>query len=104
MSSPMSPIKTRHFDRDSVPNINENEMTEKGEHRSDASAAALLEMDTTETPQQLDYMDLEKQNGDRSRPRDKFRNTKARLTMWMVLNTVATVAIVREPMSSTPRF
>ncbi|KAL9614844.1 MAG: hypothetical protein Q9167_000677 [Letrouitia subvulpina] len=94
MSSPLSPIKTRHFDRELNPIGEDSNMPEKGESRGDASMAALMEMDTAEGPQELDYMDLEKQNGDGSRPRDKFKNTRARLTMWMILNTMATVAIV----------
>ncbi|KAL8718101.1 MAG: hypothetical protein Q9225_004723 [Loekoesia sp. 1 TL-2023] len=71
-----------------------SDATEKEGGRTQSSSATLLEMDMDDGPRKHDYLDLEKQTGDGSRPRDKFRNTRARLTLWMTLNTIATVAIV----------
>lgn len=93
MSQPSSPIKTRHAERNSI-TIESGDATEKEGGRSESSSATLLEMDMDDGPRKHDYLDLEKQTGDGSRPRDKFRNTRARLTLWMTLNTIATVAIV----------
>lgn len=93
MTQPGSPIKTRHPERNSIA-IDDSDATEKRGSRSESSSAILLEMDVAEEHQKLDYLDLEKQPGDGSRPRDKSKTTKARLTLWMTLNTIATVAIV----------
>ncbi|KAL8736226.1 MAG: hypothetical protein Q9166_000381 [cf. Caloplaca sp. 2 TL-2023] len=93
MSQPSSPIKTRHPERNSMV-IDDSDVNEKRESRSESSSATLLEMDMVDQPRKLEYLDLEKQTGDGSRPKDKLRNTRARLTLWMTLNTVATVAIV----------
>ncbi|KAI4245491.1 MAG: hypothetical protein L6R40_002552 [Gallowayella cf. fulva] len=93
MSQPSSPIKTRHAERDSVL-LDNSDATEKQESRSDSSSTTLLEMGMVDEPRKLDYPDLEKQDGDGSRPKDKLGNTRARLTLWMTLNTIATVAIV----------
>ncbi|KAI4256896.1 MAG: hypothetical protein LQ352_001896 [Teloschistes flavicans] len=68
--------------------------TEKRGSRSEASSATLLEMEVADEHQKLDYLDVEKQAGDGSRPKDKLKTTKASLTIWMTLNTIATVAIV----------
>ncbi|KAL8802410.1 MAG: hypothetical protein Q9182_003833 [Xanthomendoza sp. 2 TL-2023] len=93
MSQPGSPIKTRHGERDSTV-LGDSDAIEKRQGRSESSSATLLEMDTIDEPRKLDYLDLEKQNGDGSRPKDKIGNTRASLTLWMTLNTVATIAIV----------
>ncbi|KAL8917173.1 MAG: hypothetical protein Q9172_005965 [Xanthocarpia lactea] len=89
-----SPIKTRHPERNSIA-LDDNDAHEKRGNRSESSAATtLLEMDILDGPRKLDYLDLEKQTADGSRPKDKPTYTRARLTMWMTLNTIATVAIV----------
>ncbi|KAL8698310.1 MAG: hypothetical protein Q9201_006639 [Fulgogasparrea decipioides] len=93
MSQPSSPIKTRHPDRNSIA-FDDSDVIEKRETRSDASSATLLEMEVADGHRRSDYLDLEKQPGDGSRPRNKLKNTRARLTLWMTLNTVATIAIV----------
>lgn len=94
MSQPSSPIKTRHPDRMSIVLDDNDNTTEKRGSRSEASSATLLEMDVADEHQKLDYLDVEKQTGDGSRSRDKLKTTKASLTIWMTLNTIATVAIV----------
>ncbi|KAL9582413.1 MAG: hypothetical protein Q9203_005500 [Teloschistes exilis] len=94
MSQPSSPIKTRHPDRMPIVLDDNDNTTEKRGSRSEASSATLLEMDVADEHQKLDYLDVEKQTGDGSRPRDKLKTTKASLTIWMTLNTIATVAIV----------
>ncbi|KAL9604529.1 MAG: hypothetical protein Q9219_000494 [cf. Caloplaca sp. 3 TL-2023] len=93
ISQPDSPIKTRHPERNSIA-LESNDSTEKDGSRSESSSATLLEMNIEDGLRKHDYLDLEKQTGDGSRPREKFRNTRARLTLWMTLNTIATVAIV----------
>ncbi|KAI4097351.1 MAG: hypothetical protein LQ344_000450 [Seirophora lacunosa] len=93
MSQPDSPIKTRHPARDSIA-IDPLDTHEKEGGRSDSSSATLLQMEIDDGPPKQDYLDLEKQAAHASRPGDKVRTTRARLTFWMTLNTIATVAIV----------
>ncbi|KAL8771188.1 MAG: hypothetical protein Q9209_003359 [Squamulea sp. 1 TL-2023] len=93
MSQPSSPIGARNHGRNSTV-LDDSDAIEKRESRSESSSATLLEMDMVDEPRKLDYLDLEKQPGDGFRPNNKLGNTRARLTLWMILNTVATVAIV----------
>ena len=93
VSQPESPITIRHPERNSVV-LDRNDANEKRESRSESSSATLLDTDTVYEPRKLDYLDLEKQVGDGPRPNTKLRYTRARLTLWMTVNTVATVAIV----------
>ncbi|KAI4284990.1 MAG: hypothetical protein L6R38_001005 [Xanthoria sp. 2 TBL-2021] len=93
MSQPDSPITIRHPERQSIV-LDGSNATEKRESRSESSSATLLEMDMVNEPRKLNYLDIEKQVEDGSRPKVKLGNTRARLTLWMTLNTVATVAIV----------
>ncbi|KAL8881720.1 MAG: hypothetical protein Q9198_001135 [Flavoplaca austrocitrina] len=93
VSQPDSPITIRHPERNSVV-LDRNDANEKRENRSESSSATLLDTDTVHEPRKLDYLDLEKQVGDGPRPNAKLRYTRARLTLWMTVNTVATVTIV----------
>ncbi|KAL8981479.1 MAG: hypothetical protein Q9177_005552, partial [Variospora cf. flavescens] len=70
MSQPSSPIKTRYPGRDSIV-IDSLDINEKEGGRSDPSSVALLEMELEDGPRKQDYLDVEKQAGDGSRPRDK---------------------------------
>ncbi|KAL8946695.1 MAG: hypothetical protein Q9222_006946 [Ikaeria aurantiellina] len=94
ISQPSSPIKTRHPERNSIAFDDDENSMEKRGSRSEASSATLLEMDIDDSPRKLDYLDLEKQTGDGSRRTDKLKTTRPALSMWMTLNTIATVAIV----------
>ena len=101
MTEPSSPIKIRHDKRSSISNEN-NDAIEKRGNRSESSSATLLEMDVAEEHQKLDYLDLEKQPDEESRPRGKTKTTRARLAVWMTINTIGTVAIVSlEPSAAT---
>ncbi|CAO1605081.1 hypothetical protein XANCAGTX0491_008613 [Xanthoria calcicola] len=93
MSQPDSPITIRHPERHSIV-LDGSDATDNRESRSESSSATLLEMDTVDEPRKLDYLDIEKQVDDSSRPKVNLGNTRARLTSWMTLNTIATVAIV----------
>ncbi|KAL8973224.1 MAG: hypothetical protein Q9183_000077 [Haloplaca sp. 2 TL-2023] len=93
MAEPSSPIKIRHPERSSISNET-NDVIEKRANRSESSSATLLEMDVAEEHQKLDYLDLEKQPDHESRPRGKTKTTRARLAVWMTINTIGTVAIV----------
>ncbi|KAI4190776.1 MAG: hypothetical protein L6R41_000550 [Letrouitia leprolyta] len=93
MSLPNSPIKTRHPERNSIA-LESSDVAAKEGGRSESSSATLVEMDIDDGSRKHAYLDIEKQIGDGSRPRNKFKNTRARLTLWMTLNTIATVAIV----------
>ncbi|KAI4170435.1 MAG: hypothetical protein LQ343_004938 [Gyalolechia ehrenbergii] len=93
MARESSPIKARHPERNSIA-LDSSDATEKEGSRSESSSATLLEMDIADRPPKPDYLDIEKQIADGSRPRDKVRTTRLRLTLWMTLNTIATVAIV----------
>ena len=95
-SLPNSPIKGRHFEKDSITidDVLANETREILEKRSEPPSARFEQMETADSLQEMENLDLEKQSGDGSRPKDKLKNSRARLTLWMVLNTVATVAIV----------
>ncbi|KAL8782495.1 MAG: hypothetical protein Q9213_005334 [Squamulea squamosa] len=86
-------MATRNPGRNSIV-LDDNHDIEKQKSRSESSSATLLEVDMVDEPRKLDYLDLEKQPGDGSRPNNKLGNTRARLTLWMTLNTIATVAIV----------
>ncbi|KAL9031131.1 MAG: hypothetical protein Q9196_000807 [Gyalolechia fulgens] len=88
-----SPIKSRHPERNSIA-LDSSDVVEKEGSRSESSSATLLEMDIDDGPRKHDYLDIEKQIDDGPRLRDKVRTTRARLTLWVTLNTIATVAIV----------
>lgn len=103
MSQPDSPITIRHPERHSIV-LDGSDATEKRESRSESSSATLLEMDMVDEPRKLDYLDIEKQVEDGSRPKVRLGNTRARLTLWMTLNTVATVAIVSIAVHTTDVF
>lgn len=104
VSQPDSPVTIRHPERNSVVLDRNNDANEKRESRSESSSATLLEMETVHEPRKLDYLDLEKQVGDGPRPNAKLRYTRARLTLWMTVNTVATVAIVSIAIYTTNTF
>ncbi|KAL8756028.1 MAG: hypothetical protein Q9184_004628 [Pyrenodesmia sp. 2 TL-2023] len=92
MSEVSSPVFARHHERNSI--AMDGGADEKEGGRSESSSATLLDMELDDGPRKQDYLDVEKQAGDGSRPRDKFKSNRARLTIWMTLNTIATVAIV----------
>lgn len=100
MSQPDSPITIRHPERHSIV-LDGSNATDNRESRSESSSATLLEMDTADEPRKLNYLDIEKQVDDSSRPKVNLGNTRARLTSWMTLNTIATVAIVRIAVQTT---
>ena len=100
LSQPDSPITIRHPERHSIV-LDGSDAPNNRESRSESSSATLLEMDTVDEPRKLDYQDIEKQAEDGSRPKLNLGNTRARLTSWMTLNTIATVAIVRIAVHTT---
>lgn len=65
--------------------------------RSDAESSTSTLYDNMESDEKLQKMDVEKQNTPTLSTPAAVRSNRMRLTVWMIINTLATIAIVSQP-------